>query len=51
MRETGTENPRKGFRTLKVVNFFFKLFYRVRIFLKRSPLPYSSLNFLLFRKL
>ena len=40
------EHPREGFRTLKVVNFFLKIFYRVQIFLKRSPALYSLLTFL-----
>ena len=46
MEKTAEEPPREGFRTLKVVNFFLKIFYRVQIFLKRSPPLYSLLTFL-----
>ncbi len=45
METTDAEFRREGSRTLKFVNFFLKLFYRVQIFLKRSPLLYSFLNF------
>lgn len=47
MENKASEYSREGFRPLKVVNFFLKIFYRVQIFLKKIPLLYSFLNFLL----
>ena len=46
MEKTQAEYHREGSRTLKLVNFFLKIFYRVQIFLKKSPLLYSFLTFI-----
>jgi NitT/TauT family transport system permease protein/taurine transport system permease protein len=46
MKKTDEEFHQELSRTSKGVNLFLKLFYRVQIFLKRSPLLYSFLNFL-----
>lgn len=47
MEKISAEYRRKEFRTLKIVNLFLKLFYRGQLILKKVPILYSLLSFLI----